>query len=120
MMEAADSYWLSRLTEEQYARYRTEIKCLLDSENEKYFVKSQSGSTALFGQINLEWQWCGEYNANPSECEDDIFILAEEFGESTVILLVLQNQIDFENIDQPVGQIFNFEEISLRDCFVEQ
>ena len=40
MMEAADSYWLSRLTEEQYAYYRLEIKCLLDSENEKYFVKS--------------------------------------------------------------------------------
>ena len=80
MYEAADNYWLSRLTEEQYAYYRPEINCLLDSEDKKIFVKSQSGSSSLFGQITLEWQWCLEYNANPSECEDDIFALAEEFA----------------------------------------
>ena len=34
-MEATDSYWLKRLTEEEYAGYRPHITCLLDSENEK-------------------------------------------------------------------------------------
>ena len=54
-MEAADSYWLERLTEEEYAGYRPNITCLLDSENEKSFVKSQDGANEKFGQVILSW-----------------------------------------------------------------
>ena len=59
-MEAADSYWLERLTEEDYAGYAPYLTCLLDSENEKSFVKSQEGAGEKFGQVMIAWEWCSE------------------------------------------------------------